>query len=43
MARTVSAILIALLLTAAPLQAAEDSAWTDTLDRISSGVVIDSR
>ena len=39
MARTVSAILIALLLTAAPLQAAEDSAWTDTLDRISSGVV----
>ncbi|MDX1507163.1 MAG: PDZ domain-containing protein [Woeseiaceae bacterium] len=39
MARTVSATLIALLLAAASAHAAEDSAWTDTLDRISSGVV----
>ena len=39
MARIVSATFIALLFTAAPVHAAEDSAWTDTLDRISSGVV----
>ena len=39
MARILSATLIALLFSAAPAYTAEDSAWTDTLDRISSGVV----
>ena len=39
MARSVFATLIALLLAAAPARSAEDSAWTSTLDRISSGVV----